>query len=88
MSLQCRDDVDEICSFPCVHLALSHPSVRFRLGDNPLGLVQFGAVHFKERGIRPEVGTVEAGVRVRTRTSHDWDSTVAIRQSLSQDAAG
>ncbi len=87
MSLQCRDDVDEICSFPRVHLALSHPSVRVRLGDNPLGLVQFGAMHFEERGVRPEVRTVEAGVRVRTRTSHDWDRTVAIRQSLSQHAA-
>ncbi len=87
MSLQCRDDVDEICSFPCVHLALSHPSVRFRLGDNPLGLVQFGTVHFEERGIRPEVRTVEASVRVGTRTSHDRDRAIAFRQSLSEDAA-
>src|SRR5271156_5925060 len=85
--LQCRDDVDEICSFPRVHLALSHPSVRVRLGDYPLGLVQFGAMHFEERGIRPEVRTVEAGVRVWTWTSHDWDRAVAVRQSLSQDAA-
>jgi hypothetical protein len=44
-------------------------------------------MYFEERGIRPEVCTVEAGVRVRTRTSHDWDRAVAVRQSLSQDAA-
>ena len=87
MSLQGRDDVDKICSFPRVHLALSHPSVRVRLGDDPLGLVQFGAMHFEERGIRPEVRTVEAGVWVRTRTRHDGDRAVAIRQSLSQGAA-
>ena len=37
---------------------LSHPSVCVRLGDDPLGLVQFGAMHFEERGIRPEVRTV------------------------------
>src|SRR3984885_37213 len=85
--LQGCDDVDEACSFSRVHFALSHPSVRVRLGDYPLGLVQFGAMHFEKRGIRPEVRKVEAGVRVWTRTSHDWYRAVAVRQSLSQDAA-
>src|SRR5271170_4123531 len=87
MSLQCRDDVDEIRSFPRVHLALSHPSVRVRLRDDTLGLAQFGTMHFEERGIRPEVRTVEASVRVRTRTSYDRDCAIAVRQSLSEDAA-
>jgi len=44
-------------------------------------------MHFEEGGVRSEVSAIDAGVRVRTRTSHDWDRAVAVRQSLSQDAA-
>jgi hypothetical protein len=44
-------------------------------------------MHFEEGGVRSEVSAIEAGVRVRTWTSHDWDRAVAVRQSLSQDAA-
>ena len=44
-------------------------------------------MHFEEGDVRSEVSTIEAGVRMWTRPSHDWDGTVAIRQSLSQGAA-
>ncbi|MEO8737978.1 MAG: hypothetical protein ABI380_15745 [Edaphobacter sp.] len=36
MRLQSCDDVDEVCSFARIHLALPHPAIGIGLGDDPL----------------------------------------------------
>jgi hypothetical protein len=79
VGLQGCNDVDEACSFSLVHLHLSHPAVRIGFRDDSLCFVEFGAMHFEERGVGAEMSAVEASIRVRTRSSYDWDGAVAIR---------
>jgi hypothetical protein len=85
--LQGSDDADETDSFSLVHLTLSHPAICIRLRDDSLRLVEFGSMHFEEGGVRSEMSAVEAGVRVWTGASDDWDRAIAVRQSLRKDAA-
>jgi hypothetical protein len=51
MRLQCRDDVDEACSFPGIHLALSYPAVRIGLCDDALCLTKFGEMNIEEGSV-------------------------------------
>ena len=58
MGLQCCNDIDEACSFPYVHLTLSHPAISIGLGDDALRFVEFSAMHFEEGSIGAEVSAV------------------------------